>query len=209
MLKSLHKTLPLWRVIECWIPLTCKGSLQNPRAILEEERQKSDILIYPYQVLNKFTVGNKYLLPIIMNLFDCLYGTPSTSQSWIFDHDTIKCKLLKEMNQWLRWPCKFPVMPFGLTNASITFLNLMNQVFYDFLNKFVYLDGIMICRMMKEQQCHLQLVFEKLRLNLRYVKRENFAFAKKHIGHMIKCGQIDMEESNITIIHMIGGCRLP
>ena len=41
---------------------------------------------------------------------------------------------------------KFLVMPFGLTNAPTTFYNLMNDVFYDFIDCFmmVYLDDIMV-----------------------------------------------------------------
>lgn len=41
---------------------------------------------------------------------------------------------------------EFLVMPFGLTNIPTTFYNLMNNVFYDFINKFivVYLDDIVV-----------------------------------------------------------------
>ena len=41
---------------------------------------------------------------------------------------------------------KFLVIPFGLTNAPAIFCILMNQVFYDYLDKFmvVYLDNIVV-----------------------------------------------------------------
>lgn len=65
-------------------------------------------------------------------------------------------------------------MPFGLTNALTTFYTLMNQVFHEYLDKFVvvYLENI-VSRTIKEHQRLLQLVFEKLRLNHLYVKRKH------------------------------------
>jgi len=41
---------------------------------------------------------------------------------------------------------EFLVMPFGLTNAPTTFCNLLNDVFYEFVDPFfvVYLDDIVI-----------------------------------------------------------------
>lgn len=41
---------------------------------------------------------------------------------------------------------EFLVMPFGLTNALATFLNLMNDVLFNYLDVFVvvYLDDIVV-----------------------------------------------------------------
>ena len=71
---------------------------------------------------------------------------------------------------------KFLVMSFGLTNAPATFYTLMNQVFHEYLDKFVieYLNDIVVYSVMiEEHEHHFQLVFEKLRLNQLYVKREH------------------------------------
>lgn len=71
-------------------------------------------------------------------------------------------------------------MSFGLTNAPTTFCILMNQVFHEYLDKFVvvYLDDIVVYSpFMEECQTHLQLVFEKLTQNQLYVKREKCSFA--------------------------------
>jgi len=71
---------------------------------------------------------------------------------------------------------EFLVMPFfGLTNAPATFCTLMNQIFNEYLDKFVvvYLDDIVVySRSLDEHASHLRTVFETLRQNKLYVKRE-------------------------------------
>ena len=97
-------------------------------------------------------------------------------------------------------------MPFGLTNAPTTFCTLMNQVFREYLDKFVvvYLDDIMIySRTLEEHQYHLKLVMQKLRENKLYVKREKCAFAQtsvKFLGHAIEGGKIRMDNEKIAAI---------
>lgn len=57
-------------------------------------------------------------------------------------------------------------MSFDLTNAPVYFMNLMNKVFMEYLDKFVvvFIDDILIYSQNKnEHEEHLRLVLEKLK----------------------------------------------
>ena len=61
------------------------------------------------------------------------------------------------------------VMPFGLYNAQTYFVDLMNRVFRDVLNKFVlvFIDDILIfSKSTTEHEKHLKEVLEILRKNV-------------------------------------------
>ena len=56
-------------------------------------------------------------------------------------------------------------MSIGLTNAPATFMDLMNRVFEDFLDKFVivFIDDILVySKNKKEYTQHVQSVLERL-----------------------------------------------
>jgi len=66
-------------------------------------------------------------------------------------------------------------MSFGVTNSTTTFYNLINDVFYEFLDEFVvvYLDNIVIfSRNMDGHVVHLDKVLRKLREHELFVKKE-------------------------------------
>ena len=64
-------------------------------------------------------------------------------------------------------------MYFGLTNAPAYFMNLMNKVYMDELDKFVvvFIDDILInSKSVQEHEQHLRVVLEKLRVHKLYAK---------------------------------------
>jgi hypothetical protein len=68
---------------------------------------------------------------------------------------------------------EFTLMYFGLTNASAYFMNLMNKVFMEELDKFVivFIDDILVySKTVEEHEQHLRVVLGKLRAHKLYAK---------------------------------------
>ena len=163
-----------------------------------------------YRALNKVTVKNKYPIPLITDLFDQLgraeYFTKLDLQSGyyqvrIFEGDEPKTTCVTRYGSY-----EFLVMPFGLTNAPATFCTLINKIFHPFLDKFVvvYLDDIAIySNTLEEHVDHLGRVFQLLKQNELYVKREKCSFVLGEVsflGHRIKDGKLMMEGGKIKAI---------
>ena len=123
-----------------------------------------------YRSLNEVTIKNKYPLPMINDLFDQLEGATVFSkidlrsgyhQLKIHEQDIPKTAFTTRYGLY-----EYTVMSFGLTNAPAYFMNMMNKVFIEFLDKFVvvFIDDILVFSKNKqEHEVHLRLVMEKLR----------------------------------------------
>jgi len=68
---------------------------------------------------------------------------------------------------------EFTIILFGLTNAPAYFMNLMNKVFMEELDKYVvvFIDDILIySRSVEEHEQHLRVILNKLRAHELYAK---------------------------------------
>jgi hypothetical protein len=130
-----------------------------------------------YRNLNVVTVKNKYPLPRIHDLLDQLKNAKFFSkidlksryhQMKIRTEDIPKTAFVTRYGQY-----EFTVVSFGLTNALAYFMNMMNKVFMDELDKFVvvFIDDILVySSTAEEHEQHLRVVMEKLRQNQLYAK---------------------------------------
>jgi hypothetical protein len=127
--------------------------------------------------LNDVTINNKYPLPCIEDLFDQMRGArvlckidlrSGYHQMKIRSSDILKTALSTQYGLY-----EFRVMSFGLTNAPAYFMNLMNKVFMEYLDKFivVFIDDILIYSKNDcEHEEHPRMVLQKLQDNQLYAK---------------------------------------
>ena len=101
---------------------------------------------------------------------------------------------------------EFLVMPFGLTNAPAAFMDLMNRVFKDYLDKFVivFIDDILIySRSKEEHEEHLRIALQMLKQNQLYAKftKCEFWLEKVHfLGHVVSKEGISMDPAKIEAV---------
>ncbi|WVZ51749.1 hypothetical protein U9M48_002862 [Paspalum notatum var. saurae] len=104
------------------------------------------------------------------------------------------------------FPDELPVMSFGLTNAPAYFMNLMNKVFMEYLDKFfvVFIDDILIySKTEEEHEEHLRLVLQKLREHKLYAKLSKCEFWLDQVpflGHIVSKGGIMVDPSKISSV---------
>ena len=78
-----------------------------------------------------------------------------------------------------RYGYEFLVMSFGLMNASVAFMELMNKVFHDYLDKFIimFIDDILVYSKTREDhETHLRLALERLQSKKLYAKFSKYEF---------------------------------
>ncbi|KAA3473365.1 DNA/RNA polymerases superfamily protein [Gossypium australe] len=97
-------------------------------------------------------------------------------------------------------------MPFGLTNAPIMFMDLMNQIFWLYLDKFVvvFIDDILIYSWDEAKHAkHLRTVLQTLReekLFAIFSKSEFWLWEVGFPGHIVSGDGIRVDPSKISVI---------
>ena len=95
-------------------------------------------------------------------------------------------------------------MSFGLTNAPALFMNLMNSVFMEYLDRFVvvFIDDILVYSKNDEEHAeHLRLVLNKLREHQLYAKFSKCAFWLREVaflGHVLSAGGVAVDPGKVS-----------
>jgi hypothetical protein len=138
-----------------------------------------------YRALNKQTVKDRYPLPHMDDLFDCVTGATKFSkvdlrtgyhQIRMAEGDEHKTAMRTRFGSF-----EYLVMPFGLCNATATFMKMMNHIFHDLLDEgvVVFIDDILIySKTMEEHEQLLKEVFRRLRKHHLYAKPSKCEFAQ-------------------------------
>nr|GEX23549.1 DNA/RNA polymerases superfamily protein [Tanacetum cinerariifolium] len=122
-----------------------------------KKKDGSILLCIDYRELHHITVRNRYPLSRIDDLFDQLQGAKFFSkidlrsgyhQLCVKERDVSKTAFRTRYGHY-----EFFVMPFGLTNALAVFMDLMNRVFHEYLDKFVivFTDDILVYSRTREE----------------------------------------------------------
>nr|GFB12067.1 putative reverse transcriptase domain-containing protein [Tanacetum cinerariifolium] len=211
--------------IDCHSKRVIFGDLNNPEFIyhgsrpgLPHEREVEFTIelipgaqpISKDSELNHITVRNRYPLPRIDALFDQLQGAKFFSkidlrscyhQLRVKERDVSKTTFRTRYGHY-----EFLVMPFGLTNAPAVFIDLMNRVFHEYLDKFVivFIDDILVYSKTKEEhEDHLRIVLEILRQKKLYAKfsKCDFWLGKvAFLGHIVSADGITMDPAKVEAI---------
>nr|CAE02835.3 OSJNBa0014F04.1 [Oryza sativa Japonica Group]CAE03534.1 OSJNBa0061C06.22 [Oryza sativa Japonica Group] len=178
--------------------------------IFVEKKDKTKRMCVDYRALNEVTIKNKYPLPRIDDLFDQLKGATVFSkidlrsgyhQLRIREEDIPKTAFTTRYGLY-----EFTVMSFGLTNAPAFFMNLMNKVFMEYLDKFVvvFINDILIYSQSEEDhQHHLRLVLGRLREHQLYAKLSKCEFwlsEVKFLGHVISAKGVAVDPETVTAV---------
>jgi hypothetical protein len=175
-----------------------------------EKKDKSMRMCVDYHSLNEVTFKNKYPLPRIDDLFDQLKGAKYFSkvdlrsgyhQLKIRKSDIPKTAFITRYGQY-----EFTVMSFGLTNAPAYFMNLMNKVFMEELDKFVvvFIDDILVySKSVEEREQHLRVVLGKLRARKLYTKFSKCEFWLEKIsflGHILTAEGVAVDTGKVETV---------
>ena len=94
-------------------------------------------------------------------------------------------------------------MSFGLTNAPTAFMDLMNRVFKDYLDKFivVFIDDILVYSKDKvEHEKHLRLILLRLKEHQLYAKFKKCKFWLSQVallGHIVSKDEVPVDPSKV------------
>lgn len=167
-------------------------------------------LCVDYRELNKVAIKNRYPLPRIHDTFDQFCGARVFSkldlrtgyhQLRVREEDVPKTAFRIRYGHY-----EYRVMPFGVINAPVTFMNLINRIFYQYLNMFVviFVDDILVYSKTEEEHAeHLRTVLQTLREHQLYAKLSKCEFWLERIaflGHIVSGEGIAVDPAKVAAV---------
>ncbi|GBG69398.1 hypothetical protein CBR_g4091 [Chara braunii] len=160
-----------------------------------------------YRGLNAITVKNGEPLPRIDDLLDKVQGCHYNKIDLKSEYHQIAIRSEdqhKTAFQTRYGLYEFVAMPFGLSNAPGTFQHAMNQIFHDYLDKFViaYLNDILIfSKTAEEHVAHLDKVLSLLRQHKFKINGEKCEFGRTrvlYLGHKISAEGLKPDDAKVA-----------
>jgi hypothetical protein len=179
-------------------------------ALFVPKKDGTQRLCVDYRALNAVTIKNKYPLPRIDDLIDQLRQAKYFSkidlrsgyhQMKIRPEDIHKTAFVTRYGQY-----EYMVVSFGLPNAPTYFMNMMNKVFMDELDKcvVVFIDDILVySHTAEEHGKHLRIVLGKLRQHQLYTKFSKCEFWMEEVtflGHVLSAKGVAVDPSKIEAV---------
>lgn len=160
-------------------------------------------IVVDYRYLNSMTVKNRYPIPLIGNLTDQLRGaTIFTKMDLRYGYHLAR---IAKGDEWKtafstrHGQYEYVVMPLGLCNAPAVFQQMMNEIFFDLLDKgvVIYLDDILIYSDNEEEHTRLTLeVLRRLEEHDLFVKPSKCSFKVpkvEFLGLIVSAGGLQMD----------------
>ncbi|KAL0197996.1 hypothetical protein M9458_006536, partial [Cirrhinus mrigala] len=162
-----------------------------------------------YRQLNSQIIQQPYPLPLVPAALEELCGSQVFTKLDL--RSAYNLVRIREGDEWKTafitptGHYEYLVMPYSLSVSPSVFQTFMNEVFREFLHRFVvvYIDILIYSRNMAEHRQHVQQVLQKLRQHQLYLKLEKCEFHKSSVqflGYNINSEGVLMDQGKVDAI---------